>query len=118
MTVKETIVELLQDVEAKGFWNYGTDCHTGEVGGHEMTPEDIADYLIDNGATFQKWIPVALGFMPEQEDIVYCIIKTGEPDILQWDEVENLWVGRQWTYKKNAVTHWMPLPNPPKEVSE
>ena len=51
MTDKEKLVELLRDVEAKGFWNYGTDCHTGEVGGHEMTAEDIADYLIENGVT-------------------------------------------------------------------
>jgi hypothetical protein len=51
MTDKERIVELLQDVEAKGFFGYGTDCHTGEIGGHDMTPEDIADYLLENGVT-------------------------------------------------------------------
>ena len=49
MADKEKLVELLQDVEAKGFFRYGTDCRAGEVGGHEMTAEDIADYLMENG---------------------------------------------------------------------
>lgn len=46
MADKEKIAELLHDVDAKGFWRYsnGDD-------GHDMTPEDIADYLVENGVT-------------------------------------------------------------------
>ena len=50
MTDRETIIDLLQDVQAKGFWSYGTDMYTGEKGGHDMPPDLIADYLIENGA--------------------------------------------------------------------
>ena len=84
---------------------------------HELVDplEAVADYLLDNGVTFYKWVPVSLGFLPDDGNIVYCITKTGEPDILQWDQKEQLWVGKQWHYRKNAVTHWMPLPEPPKE---
>lgn len=49
MTDRETIIDLLQDVQAKGFWSYGTDMYTGEECGHVMTPDLIADYLMENG---------------------------------------------------------------------
>jgi hypothetical protein len=61
-----------------------------------------------------KWIPVTER-LPEHEDPVLCFIKNGQQDIPQLDKFENLWVGMQWTYKRHAVTHWMPLPEPPKE---
>lgn len=51
--MKEKLVELLTDCEAKGFWSYGTDRRTGEHGGHDMTAEDIASYLIENCVTVQ-----------------------------------------------------------------
>jgi hypothetical protein len=61
-----------------------------------------------------SWIPVSER-LPDHEDAVLCFIKNGQQDILQFDKFENLWVGMQWTYKRHAVTHWMPLPEPPKE---
>lgn len=61
-----------------------------------------------------KWIPVTER-LPKHEDAVLCFIKNGQQDILQFDNFENLWVGQQWRYKRHAVTHWMPLPEPPKE---
>lgn len=60
-----------------------------------------------------SWIPVTER-LPKHEDAVLCSIKNGQQDILQFDNFENLWVGQQWTYKRHAVTHWMPLPEPPK----
>ena len=51
MDDKEIIVDLLNDLQAKGFWSYGIDQNTGEEGGHDLTPEDIADYLMENGVT-------------------------------------------------------------------
>ena len=80
----------------------------------------IADFFLVNGVTFAtdnnvgRWIPVTER-LPKHGDIVICFIKNGEQDMLQWDSFENLWVGKQWTYKRHAVTHWMPLPEPPKE---
>ncbi len=96
---KEKLVELLNDVCAKGFWRYGVDQKTCEEGGHEMTAEDIADYLMEN--TVQKWIPVTER-LPEKdgEHILVCY-KDG-------------WVCDQYTPVDRGVTHWMPLPEPPK----
>jgi Zn finger protein HypA/HybF involved in hydrogenase expression len=31
--------------------------------------EAVADYLLDNGVTFHKWIPVSLGFLPDVESL-------------------------------------------------
>lgn len=46
--MREKLIELLNDCQAKGFWSYGIDCKTGESGGHDMTAEDIADYILEN----------------------------------------------------------------------
>lgn len=61
-----------------------------------------------------RWIPVKER-LPKSEEVALCLIKNGEQDILQFDRFENLWIGRQWTYKRHAITHWMPLPESPKE---
>ena len=65
-------------------------------------------------AKVQTWIPVTER-LPEHEDPVLCFIKNGQQEILQLDKFENLWIGMQWKYKRHAVTHWMPLPDVPKE---
>ena len=127
--MREKLIKLLDDFSAPVMlldtklidWNIPT----------QQLREAIADYLIANGVTVldckkdcttcwktklvtQRWIPVTER-LPEHEDAVLCFIKNGQQDILQLDKFENLWVGMQWTYKRHAVTHWMPLPEPPKE---
>lgn len=76
--------------------------------------EQIADLENKLATVNGGWIPVTER-IPEHEDPVLCFIKNGQQDILQFDKFENLWVGMQWKYKRHAVTHWMPLPEPPKE---
>ena len=106
---KRLIAELLQDVRAKGFWLYSS----GEEG-HEMTAEDIADYLAENGVTIQRWIPVTER-LPEELKPVLTLNEEG-----YFSECGR-WTGRRWetTWEfedLTGVTHWMPLPEPPKEV--
>ena len=80
----------------------------------EMARDIIMDEPVVKDTNVPSWIPVTER-LPEHEDPVLCFIKNGQQDILQLDKFENLWVGMQWTYKRHAVTHWMPLPEPPKE---
>ena len=77
--------------------------------------EDIADHLISNGVTVQEWIPVD-DRLPEEK--VNCIVHYKHA----YCDNDDYWaIGicfyngekfqMDWLYK---VTHWMPLPKPPK----
>ena len=106
--------------------------------------ENLADFMISNGVTVQEnveisdellkqlknapitickeepsielvqeWISVD-DRLPEDGDIVLCYMEFGEQRIARWDESENCWAGQLIDYHKEQVTHWMPLPQPPK----
>ena len=90
---------------------------------HIPGAEEIADFFIANGVTFatdnnvgNKWIPVSER-LPEHSEIALCRLTFNEFRILQWDSVSKWWLGYgagdDW--RQNDVTHWMPLPEPPKE---
>ena len=64
-----------------------------------------------------KWIPVTER-LPKNGDVVLCYMEFNDVRILQWDDVSAWWLGygRGDDWQKVNVTHWMPLPEPPKEV--
>ena len=84
------------------------------------------------GYTVQKWIPCSER-LPEQsgeylvyteyEDVFKCYFETEndpEEDECQWGFYQDYrdpdtlgWAGTTWTAVE-TVTHWMPLPEPPK----
>lgn len=78
--------------------------------------EKIADNLIANGVTIQKWIPVTER-LPKHGEIAICYLKFGENRMLQWDDTNSWWLGcgKDDDWQKKYITHWMPLPEPPKE---
>jgi hypothetical protein len=79
-----------------------------------------ADFLLENGITFAKdtnvpsWIPVSER-LPDNLETVLCYTNFQEVRLWQWNERWNSWIGLIADYGKNVVTHWMPLPEPPKE---
>ena len=99
---------------------------------HEVVPyfaERIADHLIANGVTVQEWISVKDERKPDLElveakandfDLYACLVT-----IKNERARDGRYVGKAWydgegfmdgdcvdiTYE---VTHWMPLPQPPK----
>lgn len=96
---KEKIVELLDIIIQHG----------------QRTLGDIADHLIANGVTVQEWISVD-DRLPEEK--VNCIVHYKHA----YCDNDDYWaIGicfyngekfqMDWSYK---VTHWMPLPEPPK----
>ena len=89
-----------------------------------LTAHHTADHLIANGVTFakdtnvpSKWIPVTER-LPEKDDYYLCCVKSfcfpGRTyiNILDCDEC-GFKEGHIYT---DSVTHWMPLPELPKEL--
>ena len=115
MDVRKKLVELLDIIIQPG----------------QKTLGDIADYLIANGVTVQEWISVE-DRLPEDSGyylVVYRDKYNGSISIAfdmyvkcnvgEWWESEFacditkqfLWAAK---LQEQEVTHWMPLPQPPK----
>ena len=114
MDVREKLVEL---IESARYWG-------------SYTSEEIADNLLDNGVTVQEWIPVTER-LPERDKEVLLIVHGWEDRLyytgcLHRQEAERSWLTgieskasdwKIWGFsylREPMVTHWMPLPEPPK----
>ena len=109
MDVREKLVELIFDSLCR---HIDKSCKLAE---------NIADDLLSNGVTVQEWISVK-DHTPKEKG---CYLIAGNH---WWDGKpvarEAFWNGDDWLscYDKGnisrRVTHWMPLPKPPKEGVE
>ena len=99
MDVREKLVELLDIIIQPG----------------QKTLGDIADYLITNGVTVQEWISVD-DRLPE--DKVYCVVHYQHAycdNDAYWAIGFCFYDGEKFQFDPAyKVTHWMPLPEPPK----
>ena len=101
MDVREKLVELCEDLETLPCCD---------------TYEEQAEYLISHGVTVPQWISVD-DRLPEEDGYYLCCIKSSLfPDRVYIDILEcdkgSFEEGHIYT---DTVTHWMPLPEPPKE---
>ena len=100
MDIREKLIELLDIIIQPG----------------QKTLGDIADYLISNGVTVQEWISVK-DRLPENDQWTLCFMKDksfGTFRVFQWNYIDWQWNdGNEWFDEKD-VTHWMPMPKPPK----
>lgn len=76
----------------------------------------IADHLLANGVTVQEWISVK-DRLPEENEIVVGWCKDNPFSSYTFEIVS--WNGKGWVFVYaqryvTNVTHWMPLPKPPK----
>lgn len=102
---REKLIELMKDTHVNGAW-------------HHWGYEESADHLIANGVTVQKWIPVTER-LPEKGETVLVY----HADMGNWQPVmeatlyEDGWLTKfDFDPCENPnITHWMPLPEPPKE---
>ena len=118
MDVREKLYDLFQDCNNPS-WNWFPD-------NAEML--DMIDYLIANGVTVQdgndnniptKWISVK-DRLPEYNDDEFAdavLVTDGFVQHMAY------FVGGEWRFAESGeikepmwyrITHWMPLPNPPK----
>ena len=112
MDVKEKLVDLIIDAKR-------TDPETGSF------TEYLADHLIANGVTVQEWISVK-DRLPDNKEHDWVLAQVVEdngymhiPKVMEYRQLRNDWFEETygWLSEHNglfSVTHWMPLPNPPK----
>ena len=79
---------------------------------------ELADYLLDQGVTVQEWISVE-DRLPEPFVSVLACIPSEEPLPTVHESYiadHGAWVCilTAERYKTGEVTHWMPMPQPPK----
>lgn len=96
---------------------WGCPANIGGTGCIDALHKDAADALeaqqkrIAELEEERRWIPVR-SQLPERMKDVLVIRAHGEPDI-EFLFHDGTWVGD--TEGKQDVTHWIPLPEPPKE---
>ena len=107
MDVREKLVELLNEVQETGVNEIpaGFGC-TREY----VKNEKVASHLIAHGVTVQEWISVK-DRLPKADEIV--IICTEKGFVYAGDLIGDTWFLDNDSWTAN-VTHWMPLPTPPK----
>ena len=85
---------------------------------HELVDpiEAVADYLLDSGVTVQEWIPVD-DRLPEPFVSVLVQMPGEEPfPTVREGFISNdgIWQSAMFRREPGEVTHWQPMPQPPK----
>jgi hypothetical protein len=110
MNEREKLVELLNKAIRYAINN----CKNKDPKAILDTP-DVADYLLANGVTVQRWIPVTER-LPEKWGEYLVMIEGDKRSTTLYYE----WADKYWfdfpNGRKFVVTHWMPLPPAPEDV--
>lgn len=106
MTDREKLYKLIDSFEVLGVPTIGFRHH-------------FADYLIANGVVVREWIPVTER-LPETEGSYLVYTERGSVYASHFYTEKKFASGyvreASWSQRgKVKVTHWMPLPEPPKE---
>lgn len=129
MGVREKLVELLD--------NFHRDL--SPFAGNEklfVVDDNVeqAEYLIEHGVTVQEWISVEDRLPSDEQDVLVIahgwggrLVYVGSHKRVEAQKScltgitnkSSEWLLWGWSYlKEPMVTHWMPLPQPPKEVEQ
>lgn len=127
--MRDKLIELLDDIQ-----RCGEDFDDYEIYGMRLPNivcnDEVADHLIANGVTIQKWIPVTER-LPNK--ITNKVIVRCQNNYIGFGHYENYKGKQTWYNLENdrpftdwdledcesyAVTHWMPLPEPQKEADD
>ena len=106
MDVREKLVELLDDMQRSGTGYFGS----------AIENKKIADYLIRHGVTVQEWISVK-DRLPEESGYYLVFENIGRSEVLPYSKKYKAFNAFDDSYSESnviSVTHWMPLPQPPK----
>ena len=115
MDVREKLVELLDDIQVRGedFTDY-------EIYGMRVpdtvSNEDVASHLIAHGVTVQEWISVKERL--PRPFVSVLVQMPGEQPFPTVREAfvsnDGIWQSAMFRREPGEVTHWQPMPQPPK----
>ena len=123
MDIREKLVELLKTSACPSTFICDPTCKY--YGFEDCFPERFADYLIAHGVTVQEWISVD-DRLPDNKEYDWVLAQVVEdngfmhiPTVMEYRQSKNDWFEETygWLSEHNGtftVTHWMPLPQPPK----
>ena len=122
MDVREKLVELLNEVQETGVNEIPAGFgYTSEY----VNNETVASHLIANGVTVQEWISCE-DRLPDNKEHDWVLAQVVEdngfmhiPRVMEYRQAKNDWFEETygWLSEHNglfSVTHWMPMPHPPK----
>lgn len=115
MTDREELIALIASGvgcpdDRDPFGEYCDSCRYADSA--DCSNERLADHLLANGVTVQGWIPVKDRLPEDGQSVLTC--KNGICDIQIYEKRRNGWLCKGWFWSMATVTHWMPLPQPPK----
>ena len=110
--MREKLIEFIRKADKEDYLSRTQDEHYAAMAGS----------LIANGVTFakdinahSKWIPVSERLPKRNEKVLVCDAR--EDYVSIWENFDDgLWFGDEITWATEDITHWMPMPEPPKEV--
>ena len=77
--------------------------------GYEKGYKDATDNNVGS-----KWISVGERLPERNTEVLVC--DTKEDYVSVWEYIgDGLWLGNEIIWATEDITHWMPLPEPPKE---
>lgn len=120
--VREKLVELLCEAHSKA-----TDAEAFTDATYAQQLEMEADHLIRGGVTIQRWIPAAER-LPEDDlpkdgkvkriKVLVAYRTNGNWIVRTQVRAKGYWYSEpdkwDWIKERDPITHWMPLPEPPK----
>ena len=116
MTDREKLTALIGEIQTYGRDNSNISavCKTSN--------ETLADHLLSNGVTVQRWIPVTER-LPDVGVDVLVVKDNGDKNMAVWRLYRTIPNGQpHWEDEVGdglllkAATHWMPLPEPPADM--
>lgn len=119
--LREKLVELLKTNACPSPFVCDPTCRYYGYG--DCFPDRFADYLIAHGVTLNQWIPVT----ERSPDLIPCNAGTAYSEaVIVWtsgkkamiavyDGIDFVCPMDFWEAWGEEITHWMPLPEPPKE---